>query len=181
MSKSIKLSAVFFDRDNTLTLDEGYTWKVEDLRWLPGATQAVKMLNDRGVYVFLITNQAGVAKGKFKERDVIKFHSHMEEELANIGAHFDDILYCPHHIDGVISAYSKTCSYRKPQPGMILHLLKKWKLDPLNCILFGDSETDIDAGLAAGVSSFQFKGGNVLEFVKSHISFEGYSTIPTQD
>ena len=67
MSKPIKLSAVFFDRDNTLTLDEGYTWKVEDLRWLPGATQTVKMLNDRGVYVFLITNQAGVAKGKFHQ------------------------------------------------------------------------------------------------------------------
>ena len=87
-------------------------------------------------------------------------------------AYFDDILYCPHHIDGVISGYCKPCSYRKPQPGMILHLLRKWKLDPLNCILFGDSKTDIDAGLAAGVSSFQFKGGNVLEFVKSHISFD---------
>ena len=84
----------------------------------------MKMLNNRGVYVFLITNQAGVAKGKFKERDVKKFHSHMEEELANIGAHFDVILYCPHHIDGVISAYSKPCSYRKPLPGMILHLLR---------------------------------------------------------
>ena len=48
-------------------------------------------------------------------------------------------------------------------------------------ILFGDSETDIEAGLAAGVSSFQFKGGNVLEFVKSHISFDSYNLIPTQE
>ena len=57
---------------------------------------------------------------------------------------------------------------------------KKWKLDPLNCILFGDSKTDIEAGLAAGVSSFQFKGGNVLEFVKSHIGFDSYNLIPTK-
>ena len=58
---------------------------------------------------------------------------------------------------------------------------KEVETDPLNCILFGDSETDIEAGLAAGVSSFQFKGGNVLEFVKSHISFDSYNLIPTQE
>lgn len=170
MNKQTKVSAVFFDRDNTLILDNGYTWKVKDFFWLPGAPQAIKMLNDQGIYVFLVTNQAGVAKGKFKEHDVKKFHNHMENELAKLGGHFDDIQYCPYHIDGTVTRYKKDSSYRKPKPGMILHLLQKWKLNPSSCILFGDSQTDIEAGLAAGVPSFQFKGGNLLEFVESHIN-----------
>lgn len=168
-----KLSAVFFDRDNTLTVDRGYTHRLEDFQWISGAPKAVKMLNDMGVLVFLVTNQAGVARGYFKCEDVERFNKHLEKELVKYGAHLDDVKYCPHHIDGVVEAYRKKCSCRKPEPGMILRLIDKWGLDPGRCMLIGDSVTDVAAGEASGIASHKFEGKSLLKFLKECLDVSG--------
>ena len=86
--------AVFLDRDGALIEDTGWPHKPEDARWTEGADAAVKLLNDAGYYLFVVTHQAGVAKGFYPEAQVGAMHRWMAEEFARNGAHFE---YCPCH------------------------------------------------------------------------------------
>jgi len=143
--------AVFLDRDGTINEDTGYVHTVEGFRWLPGAESAVRRLNDAGYYVFVVTNQAGIARGLYRETDVTSLHTWMQAALRAQGAHIDDFRYCPHHPDGVIEAYRRTHDWRKPSPGMLLDLIEAWPIDIGRSVMIGDQPSDIDAGRAAGV------------------------------
>ncbi len=122
-----------------LNVDTGYTHRPEDLRWMPGAREAVLKLNCAGYYVFVVTNQAGVARGYYGEEQVQAFHAHMQDELAEIGAHIDAFYYCPFHEDAAIDAYRAVDHPdRKPNPGMILRAMREWKIDPARSFLIGD-------------------------------------------
>ena len=115
--------AVFFDRDGTIVVDDGYVHRPEDLVFLPGAVAAVKRVNDLGSYAFLVTNQAGVARGLFSETDVNAFNAELQRRLRAAGAHFDDMRYCPYHPEGTVEAYRRSSDWRKPAPGMLLDLM----------------------------------------------------------
>ena len=117
--KVYKSPPAFLDRDGTLNHDSGYTHKVEEFRWVKGAKDAIKYLNDAGYLVFIVTNQAGIARGYYDADAVEALHDWMQLELAQVGAHIDDIRYCPHHPQGKISALSRECDCRKPNPGML--------------------------------------------------------------
>ena len=80
-----KQPAVFFDRDGVLNVDRGYICRSRELEWMPGAIEAIRMLNELDYFVFVITNQSGIARGFFREEDVYDFHSYMEEELERQG------------------------------------------------------------------------------------------------
>jgi D-glycero-D-manno-heptose 1,7-bisphosphate phosphatase len=158
---AMRRPAVFFDRDGVLNHDAGYTHRIEDFRWVDGAREAIRLLNDRGWYVFVVTNQAGVARGYYDEADVQRLHRWMNEDLASIGAHIDDFRYCPHHVDGSRSNYSIRCGCRKPAPGMILDLIKKWPVQIGDSFLLGDKQSDLNAAQAAGIRGVLYRGGNV--------------------
>jgi D-glycero-D-manno-heptose 1,7-bisphosphate phosphatase len=143
--------AVFLDRDGTINEDTGYVHTVEGFRWLPGAASAVRRLNDGGYYVFVVTNQAGIARGLYREKDVTSLHAWLQAALRAQGAHIDDIRYCPHHPEGVIEAYRRTHDWRKPSPGMLLDLIDAWPIDVERSVMIGDQPSDIEAGRAAGV------------------------------
>jgi len=161
--------AVFFDRDGVLNHDSGYTYKIEDFHWMKGATQAIRQLNDLGWYVFVVTNQAGVARGYYGEDDVQKLHAWMNEDLQRSGAHVDDFRYCPHHIDGAVENYTQTCSCRKPEPGMILDLLEHWPVDLQLSLLVGDKESDLEAAESAGVRGVRYFGGDICVLVRDSL------------
>ena len=165
MPKRRYRSAVFFDRDGTLNVDAGYTHRTEDLEFLPGAVAAVKRINDLGRFVFLVTNQAGVAKGHFREADVLTFHAEFQRRLRSAGAHLDDIRYCPYHPDGTVSSYNRTSGCRKPAPGMFLDLMSAWPVVAEESIVIGDKQSDIDAAQACGLRAELFTGGNLDEFI----------------
>ena len=164
---ALRRPAVFFDRDMVLNEDAGYTYQPSQFRWVSGAREAIKLCNDAGYFVFVVTNQAGVARGYYDETAVRNLHAWMNEDLRSLGAHIDDFRYCPHHPEGVIPSLSKECSCRKPKPGMILHLLKTWPVIAEGSVLIGDKTSDIEAGRAADICSHQFVGGNLAEFVTS--------------
>lgn len=154
--------AVFFDRDGVLNDDLGYVGSLKRFNWLPGARESVKKVNDAGLFAFVVTNQAGVARGYFQEEDVQQLHLSMQASLAEIGAHIDDFRYCPFHPEGTVPAYKRTSEWRKPNPGMVLDLIGRWPVDVSRSILIGDKDTDIEAGEAAGVRSMLVQPGNHL-------------------
>lgn len=162
--------AAFLDRDGVLNVDEGYSHRPEDLQWMPGARAAVRLLNDNGYYVFVVTNQAGVARGFYDETDVDRFHAQMSVELQAVGAHIDEFCYCPHHPAGVVPAYARACGRRKPQTGMLRDLVARWPVSIEGSLLIGDKDSDVECGRRFGVESVRFEGGDLREFVASALA-----------
>jgi D-glycero-D-manno-heptose 1,7-bisphosphate phosphatase len=161
--------AAFLDRDGILNRDDGYVHKAEDIVWIDGAMDAVRWLNEQGFYVFVITNQGGVAHGYYEEQHVHDLHDWMQQEMQRHGAHIDAFEHCPYHPEGKVERYAVESEFRKPQPGMILKLQRDWTTDPSRSFVVGDRDTDVAAAIAAGVAGYKFAGGNLLEFLRARI------------
>ncbi|MBQ8104166.1 MAG: HAD family hydrolase [Afipia sp.] len=162
---AISKPAAFLDRDGVINLDDAYVGTRDRLRWMPGVTDAIRKLNDAGYYVFVFTNQSGVARGFFSEDDVRTLHNWMRGELMRDGARIDDFRYCPHHPDGVVPRYTRECNWRKPQAGMILDLMKHWPVAKARSFVVGDKQRDLDAGSAAGIKGYLYNGDNLSDFI----------------
>jgi D-glycero-D-manno-heptose 1,7-bisphosphate phosphatase len=162
--------AVFFDRDGVLNEDLGWVGSKDRFNWIAGAKEALRFVADSGLHAFVVTNQAGIAKGFYGEQDVELLHRHVSSEARAAGGIIDDIRYCPYHPDGTTQEYRRKSSWRKPGPGMILDLLKRWEVKMGGSLLIGDKPSDIMAAEAAGVVGFLYEGGDLLAFVKNAMS-----------
>jgi D,D-heptose 1,7-bisphosphate phosphatase len=163
----LRRPAAFLDRDGILNEDTGYIHRADQVRWVEGAFQAVRWLNDAGYLVFIVTNQAGIARGLYEEAHVHDLHAWMGRELRSHGAHIDCFEYCPYHPDGTVERYKRHSDLRKPGPGMIHKLMAEWPVDPARSFMVGDRETDVEAAAAAGIRGHLFPGGNIFDFVRS--------------
>ena len=159
--------AVFFDRDGVLNLNHGHVGSVARFEWVEGAREAVRLANERGYYAFVVTNQAGVAKGFYGEAEVNTLHAHMQRELNASGAHIDAFRYCPYHVEGTVAAYARDSDWRKPAPGMILDLMREWPVDPARSLLIGDNDSDLAAARAAGIAGRKYARGSLSGFLAS--------------
>jgi len=169
--KLTEKKCVFFDRDNTLILDKGYTYKSSDLIWNKGAIKAIKYLNKLNYLVIVVTNQSGIARGYYKEQDVLKFHNYMNKDLYKHGACINDFFYCPFYEKGKIKRYKKKSIDRKPNNGMILKSLKKWNINKKKSFFIGDSNTDELAAKKSQIKFLKFKKRNDLyKLVKRNIT-----------
>jgi D,D-heptose 1,7-bisphosphate phosphatase len=162
----LKRPAAFLDRDGVLNEDTGYVHRSDQVRWVEGSREAVRWLNDAGYFVFICTNQAGIARGYYSEDHVNDLHDWMNVELRKVGAHIDDVEFCPYHPEGVVERYRKVSDLRKPGPGMLKKLLSQWPVDVAGSFMIGDRESDVEAAAAAGIPGHLFPGGNLLEFVR---------------
>jgi histidinol-phosphate phosphatase family protein len=95
----------------------------KDFEWVEGAAETIAAFNRRGWFVFVVTNQSGIARNYYTEADMHALHEWMQAELAKAGANIDRIYYCPYHEAGENPAYRKDSFDRKPKPGMLLHAM----------------------------------------------------------
>jgi D-glycero-D-manno-heptose 1,7-bisphosphate phosphatase len=138
--------AVFLDRDGTINEQVGYINHLDLFRLLPAAIPAIRLLNQAGLKVVVVTNQSGAARGYFPVAFVDDVHTHMVWLLAGGGARLDGIYTCLHSpVDG--------CPCRKPNPGLIEVAARDLDLDPSHSYLVGDSYKDIETASNAGVKS----------------------------
>lgn len=156
--------ALFLDRDGVINLDKNYVSQITDFEWVEGAAEAISAFNARDWFVFVVTNQSGIARGYYTEEDMQTLHDWMTSELKAQGAHVDQIYYCPFHQEGEIARYRKDSFDRKPKPGMLLQAMADYPVKREASFLIGDKDTDIQAAHAAGVGGFLFKGGNLAHF-----------------
>ena len=108
---------VFLDRDGTINEEVSYLHKVEDFRFLPGVVEGMKLLYEQGFQLVVITNQAGIGRGYYTEKDAELLHRYMREELKTQGIFLQGIYYCPHHLQG-LPPYNIDCPCRKPKTGL---------------------------------------------------------------
>jgi D-glycero-D-manno-heptose 1,7-bisphosphate phosphatase len=156
--------ALFLDRDGVINVDKGYVSRIEDFEWIDGAAETIAAFNARGWYVFVVTNQSGIARSYYTEADMHQLHEWMVGELAQYGALIDKIYYCPYHQQGEIERYRRDSIDRKPKPGMLLSAMAEFPVKRESSFLIGDKSTDIEAAKAAGVAGFLFNGGNLKTF-----------------
>lgn len=146
-------AGVLLDRDGTLIHDVGYLSLPQQVRFCPGAVEAVRMLNLLGVTVAIVTNQSGVARGYFDEAAVHAVHAAIQDRLRMAGAHIDRFYHCPHHPGAVVPEYRVQCRCRKPAPGMVEAALRDLGLCSRRTWVIGDMLRDAEAGLAAGCNA----------------------------
>ena len=141
--------AVFLDRDGTINVEKNYLHKIEDWEWTPRAIEAIKLINEAGYLAIVVSNQAGIARGYYTEKDVELLHRQVDAMLAVHGAHIDAYYYCPHHTDvGEI----RDCVCRKPKPGMLTQAQQDWNIDLESSFMIGDKLIDAEAAMRVGVA-----------------------------
>jgi D-glycero-D-manno-heptose 1,7-bisphosphate phosphatase len=151
--------AIFLDRDGTLVEEAGYADRLERLIFYPYSIDAVRLLNRAGYAVVVVTNQAGVARGIFKESFVAEAHRHISDRLAAGGARVDGFYYCPHHPEASVAEYRQTCTCRKPQPGMFTRAAEELDIALDKSFVVGDRWHDLEAGQRVGVRGVLVRTG----------------------
>jgi D,D-heptose 1,7-bisphosphate phosphatase len=152
--------SVFLHRDVVLNEDRNYVDRPDQIYWISGAKEAIKYFNDAGCYVFVVSHQAGVARGFYAATHVKLLHDWMQQELRAVGAHVDAFYCCPHHPE-----FNGPCDCRKPEPGVIFEAMREWPVIKIESFLIGDKDWYIRAANNAGIDGYLFQGGNLLEFV----------------
>ena len=143
--------AVFLDRDGVINKNHGYVYKKENFDFIDGIFDFVKKANKENYLVVIVTNQAGIARGYYAEEDFHKLTKWMCNRFADEGITIDKVYFSPFHPTEGIGKYLKDDISRKPNPGMILQAQSELNINLNNSILIGDKESDIKAGIAAGI------------------------------
>lgn len=153
----------FIDRDGTINTEKNYVHRIEDFEWIPGSLEALQALHQADILIYIITNQAGIAKGLYTEADLKLLNQHFLEITRKAKVKIQDILYCPHHPQGIVQQYSISCDCRKPGNALIQKVLEQEKLAPHQAVLFGDKNTDIQAGQSLNIISYLVLTGYGLQ------------------
>ena len=151
------------DRDGTICEEVGYLDAVEQMKLIPHSGKAVRLLNQRGFKVVVITNQAGVAKGFFPESILKGLHDEMVRQLREEGAHLDGIYYCPHHPTDGVASYLRVCNCRKPATGLLEQAAADLALDLSSAYMIGDHFSDVECGQRIGAETVLLLTGHGRE------------------
>lgn len=157
-----KQTALFLDRDGTINPYVGFLRSIDDFRLNEGIVPIIGQANSDGKLVIVVTNQPVIARGEVTWEELDEIHNKMETLLGERGVYVDDIYVCPHHPHGGFAGerpeYKVDCACRKPKPGMLLAAAEKYNIDLSRSTMMGDSDSDREAGAAAGCGFVRFGG-----------------------
>jgi D-glycero-D-manno-heptose 1,7-bisphosphate phosphatase len=142
------MKALFLDRDGVINIDHGYVHRQENFDFMPGIFDFCRQFQEKGFLLFVITNQAGIARRMYTRQDFVKLTSWMITAFETEGITIKEVFYCPHH-----PSFDIDCDCRKPKPGMIKQACSRYKIDLQQSVLVGDKESDVAAGINAGMSA----------------------------
>lgn len=145
--------ALFLDRDGVINVDHGYVHTQDQFHFVDGIFDLVRQARTLGYRVFVVTNQAGIARGYYTEETFFQLTNWMLSEFAAAGAPIDRVYFSPFHPTAGIGQYLKDDFSRKPSPGMIFQAQSDFDIDLSISMLIGDKKSDIQAGVAAGVGT----------------------------
>jgi D-glycero-D-manno-heptose 1,7-bisphosphate phosphatase len=156
------VTTIFLDRDGVINENRSdYVKSWDEFRFLPGSCEGIAVLTQAGHRIIVCTNQAGIARGIISFETIEDIHRRMLAEISRAGGCIEKIYYCPHGKDA-------QCTCRKPHPGLLLRARDELDLDMHNALFIGDSMTDIQAGLAAGVHGVLVLTGRGWEQLHHH-------------
>lgn len=162
----LKRPAVFIDRDGTLNQQVGYVNHISRFALIPGAADAIRLLNTHGYLAIVVSNQSGVARGYFPMALVREVHRLMESLLKDKAASLDGIFFCPHHPRGLVSEYRFECDCRKPGTGLIDRACSRFDIDRSRSWVVGDQYTDMELAHRAGLRGILVETGYGLGEIK---------------
>jgi D-glycero-D-manno-heptose 1,7-bisphosphate phosphatase len=133
---------LFLDRDGVINKDFGYVHSIKKLTYNKNIFSIIKNFQKKKFFTFIVTNQAGIAKGYYTLNDFFKFQNYIKKDFFKKGIFIDDVEFCPHHKDAIIKRYRKNCFCRKPNIQMIENIKKKWSVNTNQSLFIGDKLTD---------------------------------------
>ncbi|MDF2756938.1 MAG: gmhB [Nitrospira sp.] len=168
------IPAVFLDKDGTLVEDEPMNVDTSRLRFYPDVFAALRLLQQAGFALVIVTNQGGVAHGRFSETDVREMRSYLERRLQDAGITLRGFYYCPHAPDGIIESYAIKCLCRKPQPGLLMQACGELRIDMSQSWMVGDILHDVEAGRWAGCRTILLNNGHETEWLLTESRWPDY-------
>ena len=157
--------AVFLDRDGVINYDYGYVYKLNHFKLRNGVIKGLKFLIKKNFYLFIVTNQAGIAKNIFKEKDFFNLHKNLKIRFSLRNIYFDEVQYCPFHPKGKIKKFKKNSSLRKPNNKMIKNLMFNWLIDKKKSFMIGDKLSDKQCAFKSKIK-FEYASKNFYKQVK---------------
>ncbi len=162
--------AVFLDRDGTINVEKNYLYKIEDFEFLPGVVNGLRLLQDAGYKLIVITNQSGIGRGYYTEEDYKNLNDWMIDELKKYGVVIDAVYYCPHLPDAKVEKYRKICNCRKPAIGLYDEAIKDFDIDVSHSWAIGDKIRDCGICEKTECRGFLIENNEkseIIEYVKN--------------
>lgn len=154
--------ALFLDRDGVINIDHAYVCKPENFQFVEGIFELCRTAKQLGFLLCVVTNQAGIGRGFYSEDDFLSLTEWMCQAFSAEGVIIDKVYFCPTHPEHGIGDYKIASPFRKPGPGMLLQAAKELDIDLARSVLIGDKTSDIQAGIAAGLSCNLFYSPNLV-------------------
>ena len=177
----MKNPCVFLDKDGTLVEDIPYNVDPGLIRLSAGAAEGLRLLHASGFRLIVISNQSGVALGRFPESALAGVRARLEELLADVGVPLAGFYYCPHHPQGQLPCYTQACLCRKPQPGLITRAAWDHEIDLAGSWFVGDILDDVEAGHRAGCRTVLVDNGHETQWRRSPLRWPHHVAISLED
>lgn len=158
--------AIFLDRDGTLNLEKHYLYKIEDFEWLPGVIEALRLLQDAGYLLIVVTNQSGIGRGYYTEEEYLELERWMRQALQKQGIRLTAVYHCPHLPDAQVEEYRKDCMCRKPKLGLFRQAMADWDIDVDGSYAIGDKIRDCALCAKTGCQGFLIAENECPEIIQ---------------